>query len=333
MTQDSGDQNGVEQAVEAFLSDKSMEYADSTIYSYRSRLGKFVEFCHEKDIGIMSELSHFDIDAYKQWRFTENHSLETVKTQMDSLRMFVEWCADRQYVIDGLADVCDSPNTRGSQRSDIVRRDRQKRIVEHLEQFNYASKEHVIIALLSHTGLRAGAIRAIDTSDIDFDQKSIEIVHRPPATPLKNGTDGQRQIAISSRICDILADYIDTNHIEHNINGRTPLLATQHGRISRTAVRETAYRWTQPCQIGSECPHGRDPTNCEWTARNHASKCPSSSATHAFRRGVITSLLNSASEEIVGGRCDVSKRVMDAHYDQRSENEKMEKRRDELGIN
>jgi site-specific recombinase XerD len=322
----------VGEAVESFLSDKSIEYADSTIYSYRSRLGHFVEFCQKNNINSLEQLEPADIDRYKSWRF-DDHALETVKTQMDSLRMLLEWCEKRGYVQEGIPDVCESPHTRGAQRSDIVRHDRQKAIVDHLEKFRYASLEHVIIALLSHTGLRAGAVRGLDVADVNIEEQSLDIVHRPSfGTPLKNKESGERKVAISERMCDILSDYIENTRHEQVVDGRKPLLTTSHGRISRTALRETAYRWTQPCQIGRECPHGKDPDKCEFTQRNHASKCESSSATHAFRRGVITSLLQDTSEEVVGGRCDVTRRTMNAHYDMRSEEDKMSKRREELGI-
>lgn len=323
----------VASAVDSFLSDKSREYAQSTLYSYKSRLGHFVSYCQENDINDMSEVTPEDIDRFKAWRFDSNHALETVKTQLDSLRMFLTWCEKRQYVSEAVPDVCESPTTRGTQRSDMVHRDRQQAIVEYLEKYKYASLPHIIISILSHTGLRAGALRGLDIGDVDTAKQSLDIVHRPNFdTPLKNKQNGERKVAISERVCTILNDYIETTRHEHKIDGRKPLLTTQHGRISRTALRETAYRWTQPCQIGQECPHDRDPSTCDYTARNHASKCESSSATHAFRRGVITALLQNNAEEVVGGRCDVTRRTMENHYDMRSKEEKMEKRRESLGI-
>lgn len=280
----------------------------------------------------MKDLNHEDIDSFKSWRF-DDHSIQTIKTQLDSIRMFLEWCQKRQYVCEGLAEVAESPNTRGTQRSDIVRHDHQKRIVDHLSKYKYASLPHAIVSLLSHTGMRAGAIRGLDIGDMNTEEQYLDVVHRPKfGTPLKNKNNGERKVAISSRMCSILNDYIETNRHEHTVDGRQPLFTTEHGRISRTALRETAYRWTQPCQINNQCPHDRDPSTCEFTNRNHASKCPSSSATHAFRRGVITALLQDNGEEIVGGRCDVTRRTMENHYDMRSQKEKMDKRREKLGL-
>jgi len=62
-----------------------------------------------------------------------------------------------------------------------------------------------------------------------------------------------------------------------------------------------------------------------------AGKCPSSVSLHAFRRGSITRHLNSdVPETAVGDRANVSQDVLEQHYDQRSEREKMEQRRQYL---
>lgn len=88
------------------------------------------------------------------------------------------------------------------------------------------------------------------------------------------------------------------------------------------------YQWTRPCMIG-ECPHEKDPETCEYMDRDNASGCPSSRSPHGVRRGSITSHLRDGTpEEIVSDRMNVSGDVLDQHYDQRTEREKMEVRRE-----
>lgn len=110
--------------------------------------------------------------------------------------------------------------------------------------------------------------------------------------------------------------------------GREPLLATSYGRACKTTIRRYCYQYTRPCIIGQECPHDRDPETCEGTNDGEFSKCPSNANPHAIRRGSITNHLNSdVPETAVGDRANVSQRVLEMHYDQRTEKEKMEQRR------
>ncbi|AFK20026.1 integrase-like protein [Haloferax mediterranei ATCC 33500] len=60
------------------------------------------------------------------------------------------------------------------------------------------------------------------------------------------------------------------NYIDHNREDATdehgviPLLTTQFGRISKSTIRETRYRWTHPRQLnGGHCLHGRDMDDCQ----------------------------------------------------------------------
>jgi hypothetical protein len=52
---------------------------------------------------------------------------------------------------------------------------------------------------------------------------------------------------------------------------------------------------------------------------------------HAIRRGSITHSLNSdMPDKVVSDRANVSQRVIEQHYDRRTEREKMEQRREYL---
>ncbi|MFD1643226.1 hypothetical protein [Halohasta litorea] len=89
-------------------------------------------------------------------------------------------------------------------------------------------------------------------------------------------------------------------------------------------------RVTQPCFVG-ECPHDEDPDICEYRHYENLANCPSSRSPHTIRRGSITHhLRRGAPQVVVEGRCNVSADVLEKHYDERSDREKMEARREWL---
>jgi hypothetical protein len=131
-------------------------------------------------------------------------------------------------------------------------------------------------------------------------------------------------------MCDLIDDWLaEQRPSVTDDHGRNPLLASSRGRVGRSTLRQYVYRWTRPCSYGQECPHDRDPETCDALEHGEASKCPSSVSPHAIRRGSITNALNNdVPDKVVSDRANVSPEVIDQHYDRRSEQEKMEQRRE-----
>lgn len=178
--------------------------------------------------------------------------------------------------------------------------------------------------------MRLGALRSLDMRDYRSDELALELHHRPETgTPLKNGTSGERMVALDERLRQLLDEYIEgpreSVQDEHN---RVPMVTTANGRPALSTFRETVYRLTRPCEFGWECPHDRDPETCEATDGDRASTCPSSRTPHDLRSGAITAhLLEDVPVEIVSERMDVSQDVLNRQYDRRSKLEKMRQRR------
>jgi len=127
----------------------------------------------------------------------------------------------------------------------------------------------------------------------------------------------------------VIQDYID--HNRHDIvddHSRRPLITSSRGRLCDGSIRETIYRLTQPFDI-DECPHDKDPETCEYRQHSQRAGCPSSRSLHGIRRGSITNHLREGTpQEVVSNRANVSKEVLDQHYDERSKREKLQIRRD-----
>lgn len=325
-----------DEALSMYLNERKSEgVSPQTIDSHRSRLSFFIDWCHQEEIHNLNDLSGRDCHRFKLWRQNTNDlSKATIKTQIDTLRVFIKFCASIDGVHHGLPDKIQSPSLKKGENSRdvMVAPEAADAIEERLQKYRYGSMWHAYVVLL-RTGLRVGAIRSLDLSDYYQDEQALELHHRPDTgTPIKNATEGERYVSIDASTCTVLSDYIDDQrHVVVDEHGREPLLSTSQGRPHIQTLRNLSYRLTRPCWYSEECPHDREVSECraahESAAREH--ECPSSKSPHPWRRLTITQMLrNDAPAELVGDRCSVSKRVIDEHYDERDEQEKMEARRE-----
>jgi integrase len=242
---------------------------------------------------------------------------------MSTFRVFLKWCGSIEAVETNLYDKVLVPQVRGQegQRDIMLEAERAEEILQHLSKYRYASREHVLFALLWETGMRIGAVRSLDVRDVKVKDRCLDIAHRPETgTTLKNAQGGERLVAISADLVELLRDYMDNTRIETTDEyDRSPLLSGRQGRISRSTIRRRVYKHTAPCFLNEPCP------DCEGDSD---AKCPEAVNPHAIRRGSITHFLTcDVPVEIVGDRMDVSRKVLDKHYDRRSEQVKVEQRR------
>lgn len=319
------------EAVEWYLKKRETDVSEKTLQNHRYRLEQFVAFCAEFDIDNLNDLTGRDIHRYRTWQSDEVKPV-TLKGYLQTLRVFLEFCASIEAVEPGLRERVKLPEVDAVDEAKEVHLEtgRAEDILDHLERFQYASRDHVVMTILWHTGIRLGSLRTFDVEDFDENAQCLDLRHRPDTeTPLKNQQSAERSIAIGPHYCDVIRDYIDHNrHDVTDDHGRHPLITSNRGRLSSVSVRESIYKLTQPCQFG-DCPHDKDPSTCDWKQHGNRAGCPSSHSPHGIRRGSIAEhLRNGTPEEIVSDRANVSSEVLDQHYDERTEREKMQVRRD-----
>lgn len=312
------------EAYELFLDHKATACADATVRNYRYRLQYFVQWCEENGIDNMNDVSGRDVQRWRMWR-QDSKDLEktTLRNHLCSLRVFVKWCASIEAVPDNLYDKIMVPRVGHGERhrEEMLDADTAQDLLDYLSKYHFASIEHVTLALLWQTGMRIGAACGLDVGDVDFDNERIELHHRPDQdTTLKNGKGGERPVAITTELAELLRDHVENQRNDVTDDyGRAPLLTTTVGRMHRTTIRALVYRVTAPCFRGLECP------DCK---QGEQAKCSEAVNPHAIRRGSITHFLSQdVPVEIVGDRMNVSRDVLDEHYDQRSEDVKLEQRR------
>lgn len=320
-------------ALEMYLTDKANNLADASLTAHEYRLGHFVRWCDQEDVENLNELTGRRLHEYRLWRRDEGDlNKVTEKTQMDTLRVFIRWLESIDGVEQDLSEKVLSPAVTPDENSRdvMLESERAIEILAYCEKYQYASIEHVALSLMWHTMMRTGAVHALDVQDYYPEERYLEVRHRPETgTPIKNKDGGERLVALGEQICDVLDDWIDVQRPQVSDEyGRNPLLTSAQGRVHKSTLRDYVYRFTRPCMYGDECPHDREPDECEAMESKSASQCPSSISPHAIRRGSIThNLNNDMPGEIVSDRANVSQVVIDQHYDRRTEREKMEQRR------
>lgn len=323
------------EAVDDYLDDRATEdVSEATLQSHGYRLKHFVQWAEQEGIENMNNLNGRNLQQFRRWR-KNTGSLNNVTwhTQMTTFRVFINWCEDYQAVSPDLSQKVRVPELkRGEDKRDEFLGDEEAHaVIDYLTKYEYASVQHTVFYLMWRTGARVGGVHALDLDDYHPDEQVLEIRNRPGEdTPLKNGDNGERDVFLNDATCDLLNDYIaDVRHEKRDDAGRKPLFTTTHGRAHQSTLRDWVYRLTRPCTYG-DCPHERDPDDCEATERwGAASKCPSSVNPHMVRKGSITYWLNrDVPEEQIGQRANVQPDVLELHYDKRTKREKMSQRMD-----
>lgn len=325
-----------QEAVEWYLQEREAEVSGNTLQAHEYRLNHFVRWCDEQGIENMNEIYGRDLQQYRLWR-REDGGLNnvTMVTQLSTLRVFIRWCENIDAVAEGVHDKIMLPSLSKNEDRREVMLDPEdaKKLIEYLRKFEFATRTHALIELMWHTGLRIGAAHSLDVEDYKTDETYIEIRHRPErGTRLKNKHEGGRYASLSADVCDVLDAYIEFNRKDSTDEfGREPLFSTAAGRPNKTTLRQNIYCITRPCEYTGGCPHDREIESCEAIHHDNASKCPSSVSPHAIRRGAITHHLSKdVPEKVVSDRMNVGLDVLEKHYDQRTESEKAEQRRDYL---
>ena len=324
------------EAKEMYLAQRRSELAEATLQGHHYRLKPFVQWCESTNLTNLNDLSARDIHRYRLHREEEaDLNKITLRTQLSTIRVFIQFLESIDGVEQGLHEKMLIPSTNSDEesREEMLDSKSAEAMLNYLDRYEYASKSHALLTVLWTTGCRMGGAHSLDVGDFDPNAQSLAFRHRPEqGTRLKNKQSGERLCALSSDAAEVLEDYIAVNRKEvTDDNGRRPLFTTRSGRMHKSNIREVVYAATRPCTYGQECPHDRDPESCEAATYSYARKCPSSVSPHDIRRGALTHLLKEdVPKEVVSDRANVGRDVLDKHYNQMTEEEKMEQRREYL---
>jgi integrase len=321
-----------QEAIEEFIAHKKEEVQKATVEEYERELEYFKQYCQLHEIEDCSELNGLELDRYRRWRRDESTegslAPKTMRDEMYMLSSFIEYLEQIDAVEVSLHKDITIPSLGPDEgiRDVELAPDRVDRILEHLERYEYATREHVVWCYHAHTGRRPGSLYALDVEDVQVEggDPVVKLRHREE-TPLKNDESSEIELGLSSEVATVFEDYLEHHRIDVTTDaGRKPFLTSRNGQLSKSTMRTYIYRYSRPCVIGQECPHDRDDASCEAAqSRDAASKCPSSRPPYALRHGYISAKRREGVPiETLGDHCDASPAVIERHYDERSETEK-----------
>ncbi|WP_415381612.1 tyrosine-type recombinase/integrase [Halosimplex sp. TS25] len=311
-------------AQKLYLDHKASQYSVKTVRAHRYRTNHFIEWCDIEDIDNMNDLTGRSIQRYRLWRQdTGDLAKITLNQQMSTIRVFLKWAGSIEAVAANLYDKVMVPRVTPEEerRDETLSTEEASTILDYLSTYHYASVEHAVFAVLWETGMRLGGANSLDVGDVHVDEEAIELVHRPDrGTQLKNGANGERPVAITTSLAGLLEQYVENTRVDAtDESGREPLFTSSYGRLSKSSLRRYVYQVTAPCFRNEPCP---DCSGCD------EPRCAEAVSPHAIRRGSIThALTEDVPVEVIGDRMNVSRDVIDKHYDKRSEEVKLEQRR------
>lgn len=156
---------------------------------------------------------------------------------MHAFRVFMKWCGFIEAVPADLYKKVRVPRVSSEEerRDETRETERARESLEHFATFQCAAIAHAVVALLWETGIRIGTANSLDVGDLEGTEDRLDLSHRlDDGTQSKNGTAGERPIAITDRSAQVLEDYLENaRHQRCDEFGREPLLTTSHGRMHR----------------------------------------------------------------------------------------------------
>lgn len=330
-----GDEVTPRAARRQFLNAKRRNVKQSTYRAYKYPTRHFIEYCEAEQVQTIGNVNSYLMESWVQKREAEDIAPATAQQSVKQVRVFIKWCQNAGLIEPGVYDRTRVPDVDPSDQVShkTVPEHQADQILDYLATYEYGTRQHVVFQLMWQTAARCSGILALDVDDLDRDDEgpTLDFVNRKSkGTALKNGEKSERLIYLSDSVNDLLEEYISMRrpNIEDKY-GRNPLFCTDHGRLSRQRIYKDVVAFTRPCVYSGRCPENKDIDTCEFTKKKRAMSCPVNTSPHPVRRGAITAHLNKGwKKEALSERVDVSVEVLEKHYDARTKEDALERRRE-----
>ncbi|WP_254768043.1 tyrosine-type recombinase/integrase [Salinilacihabitans rarus] len=318
-----------------FLNAKRGNVKESSYRAYKFPTRHFVEYCENEGIDAIGQVNSYLMESWVQKREAEDVKPITAQQTVKLVRVFIKWCENSGLIEPGVYDRTRVPNVSEKEQvsQEVLRAHAANQILDYLSTYEYATRQHALFQLMWETASRISGAISLDLEDLGRDREgdpALTFVHREAqGTPLKNNEKSERTIQLSEGLFDVLQDYIEMRRPDVTDEyGRNPLFTTANGRLTRQRAYKNTVALTRPCVYAGQCPANKDIETCEFTKKKRAMSCPENVSLHPIRRGSITDHINRGwPKELLSERVDVSVEVLEKHYDARTQEDALRRRK------
>lgn len=302
-----------------------MGIKQSSVDTYCHGVDTFADFAAEHGIITVGEIDAKVLARYRSWLADRYDNASTLGHYGKGVRQWLKYLGE---VGDVPADLHKRlrphrvpPEERRSESKIPV--ERLDKIVDYMDTHFPCHRDTILLKVTSMVGPRITDIRAIDVTDVQINvdgQPIIKVRDRPETgTGLKRGKthehNHERNVPITKELFDQIKVYVKEHRNDVTDDfGREPLFASRRGRLSKSSMRETAYKWS--------CGQHNGLQDCDCTERrqkSQCSKCSLSVGMHAIRAAAITRLRNKgATWEDISQVVGAKPAVLQQHYDRSS---------------
>lgn len=325
----------ISDAIDLYIRRKRADWNGETERTYRRNLKDFQLYAAEAEIQSLKDLTRWNIGGFTDYLLDQDYARVTIAGRQKTAKTWLKYLEGQ-----GLAEMgshlaietlklTDDEETSDQQ---LPPEDARVLLSFYRESAEWrGTRRHAIFEVLWHIGCRMCGLRALDLDDYDSATGDLRFRNRPDTnTRLKRGKTHERNVTLSDVPKNILDFYIARERVDvRDKYGRKPLFPSRQGRPVDGTIRGWMYQATQPC-MATECPHGKRRPNCKYVPRDTASRCPSTRAPHAIRRGSITWQRNLGFDaNTVAKRAAATPDVIRRYYDDPDYEDDLERRRKE----
>ncbi len=220
-------------------------HSDKTLLWYRHSLKCLVE---SVNIEMIEDITPQKLYQFIQWgREQQKWSAHTLHTRLRAIKAFLNWARKNHYTTINPFEVVDFPKL-PIQVKDILSIGQVKVILNFLLTYkNYSLfqrlRNHAIVALFLHTGIRRGELLHLDVSDINLIEG---VLHVREGKGQKD-----RLITLNSEIVTVLSRYMQereknallTPAYFFGLTNETRLTQDSIRRVFETTIRETGIKF------------------------------------------------------------------------------------------
>ena len=133
-----------------YINERQAEVSEKTLHNHKYRLDTFLEFCEERGLDDLVDLTGRDLHRYRNWRLDQGIAKVTLRGNLATLRVFLEFAARIDVVSNGMRERVVLPEVSPGEAARDVKLDeeRAEAIIDYLDRFHCASRAHIIAVIL-----------------------------------------------------------------------------------------------------------------------------------------------------------------------------------------